>query len=377
MEDRLITIAIHTYEKALILKSLLESEGIAVTLQNVNLLQPVVSSGVRVRIKESNLPLALRIIESSDLLSPGKEDNTAAHSAADSDPVVIVPVDESPAPHAAISLAFRMAAAHKAKIVLLHAYMIPPVGINNPLNDALTFSSEIAQNREAVDMETMATRLMDSIGKEVKDKIKDGTLPPVRYTIRIEEGVPEEVIRQVARELKPMLIVMGTRSTSQRQREMFGSVTAEVIDTCRHTVLTVPDDSSPMADDVIPSALFFGNMDQSDLLALDELYRLAGSSRLDVTIVNVTSKRTARSAGESMKALLRYCAEHFPTFNCKSAEIRQGNASDDINLLLHEYRVDFLAIPNKRRNAFTRIFNPSLAHKLLYDTSLPMIAIPV
>ena len=376
MEDRLITIAIHTYEKALILKSLLESEGINVTLQNVNLLQPVVSSGVRVRIKESDLPLALRIIESSDLLCPGKEDNTLS-AATDSDPVVIVPVDESPAPQAAISLAFRMAAAHKARIVLLHAYVIPPVGINNPLNDALTFSSEIAQNREAVDMETMATKLMENIGRDVKDKIKDGTLPPVRYTTRIEEGVPEEVIRQVARELKPLLIVMGTRSTSQRQREMFGSVTAEVIDTCRHTVLTVPDDTQPMAADITPSALFFGNMDQSDLLALDELYRLAGSTRLDVTIVNVTSKKTARSAGESMQALLRYCAEHFPTFNCKSAEIRQGNATDDINLLLHEYRVDFLAIPNKRRNAFTRIFNPSLAHRLLYDTSLPIIVIPV
>ena len=65
--DRLITVAIHTYEKAIVLKSLLESEGVAVVLQNVNLVQPVVSSGVRFRIHETDLPLALRIIENCEI----------------------------------------------------------------------------------------------------------------------------------------------------------------------------------------------------------------------------------------------------------------------------------------------------------------------
>lgn len=65
--DRLITVAIHTYEKASALRNLLESEGVPAVLQNVNLTQPVVSSGVRVRIRETDLPLALRIIENSEV----------------------------------------------------------------------------------------------------------------------------------------------------------------------------------------------------------------------------------------------------------------------------------------------------------------------
>lgn len=44
-KDRLITLAIHTYPKALILKGVLESQGIAVVIQNVNLLKPVISPG--------------------------------------------------------------------------------------------------------------------------------------------------------------------------------------------------------------------------------------------------------------------------------------------------------------------------------------------
>ena len=51
MEDKLVTLAILTYAKAQILKNVLEAEGIEAYIHNVNLIQPVISSGVRVRIK--------------------------------------------------------------------------------------------------------------------------------------------------------------------------------------------------------------------------------------------------------------------------------------------------------------------------------------
>ena len=65
--DRFITLAIHTYEKAIALKALLEREGVNSILNNVNLTAPAVSSGVRVRIKEKDLPLALRKVENLDI----------------------------------------------------------------------------------------------------------------------------------------------------------------------------------------------------------------------------------------------------------------------------------------------------------------------
>ena len=69
MEDKLVTLAILTYAKAQILKNVLEAEGIEAYIHNVNLIQPVISSGVRVRIKESDLPHALQIIESYTCLA--------------------------------------------------------------------------------------------------------------------------------------------------------------------------------------------------------------------------------------------------------------------------------------------------------------------
>ena len=54
MEDKLVTLASLTYTKAQILKNVLENEGIETYIHNVNQIQPVVSSGVRLRIKESD-----------------------------------------------------------------------------------------------------------------------------------------------------------------------------------------------------------------------------------------------------------------------------------------------------------------------------------
>ena len=50
MEDKLVTLAIHTFEKAQILKTILETEGIEVYIHNVNQIQPVVSAGVIYRM---------------------------------------------------------------------------------------------------------------------------------------------------------------------------------------------------------------------------------------------------------------------------------------------------------------------------------------
>ncbi len=66
MEDNLVTVAIHTYEKAQILKSVLEAHGIEAYIQNVNQILPVVSAGVRVRIRESDLARALGVIEAME-----------------------------------------------------------------------------------------------------------------------------------------------------------------------------------------------------------------------------------------------------------------------------------------------------------------------
>ena len=39
--------------------------------------------------------------------------------------------------------------------------------------------------------------------------------------------------------------------------------------------------------------------------------------------------------------------------------------------------IDLIVVPNKKKNVFSRFFNPSLAHKILLHADIPMLTIPI
>ena len=138
MEDKLVTLAILTYAKAQILKNVLENEGIETYIHNVNQIQPVVSSGVRLRIKESDLPRALKITESSAWLSEevvgGKSPKVEKESNK-----VLIPVDFSNYSMKACEFGFNFAQNMGAEVVLLHVYFTPIYTTSLPYGDVFNY----------------------------------------------------------------------------------------------------------------------------------------------------------------------------------------------------------------------------------------------
>jgi hypothetical protein len=63
MEEKIITIAVHNYARAEILRTRLEAEGVECYLKNINLIHSVISGGVKVRVNSKDLEKALRIVE--------------------------------------------------------------------------------------------------------------------------------------------------------------------------------------------------------------------------------------------------------------------------------------------------------------------------
>lgn len=379
MPDRLITVAIHTYEKALTLRTLLESEGIKVSLQNVNLTRPVVSSGVRIRIKERDLPHALRIIENGDCLEPltGKLNIPPRNGHG----TILVPVDCTPDSLKATEVAFRLASLMDAKIKLLHSFMAPPLRIPNLLDNSAEIETEISAMEEFSTSEIIGHRSMDRFEKQIHELISKGEIPSVEFDSLIEEGIPEEIINMTARELKPLFIVMATRGSEKKERDMIGSVTAEVLDICRSTILSLPSGSN-LNELILKNqpihAVYFGNMDQSDMLALDNFYRLFSELNIKISLIPIPStKAIAASSEKASEALLYYCRTHFNSFKWEVVRPSTNNVIDNISTILKETNPDMLAMPNKKRNVFARFFNPTLPHRLLYSTNLPMTVIPV
>lgn len=365
---RYITLAIHTYDKAVALRSLLESEGIAAELHNVNLEVPGLSSGVRVRIPETDLPLALRIVENRELFA--SDASADAHA-------FLVPVDFSEISYKAVEVACRLAAGRNASIHLLYSYIDPYIAGNMQFTDSLTY--DVGEPGAHKLLEENADKLMRNFCDRLRAAMRRGDLPPVRLQHKVLEGVPEDSIAEYARDIKPSLIIMGTRGAEKKEAEAIGSVTAEVLDEGRFTVLTVPEPVEAEQSLHPTNILFFSGLDQNDILAIDTLYRLFGGSGAKVTIVHMPQRHrfSDKSAGKALQRLSQYCEKNFNDYQFEAVPLTQPVDENTFTAMQADRSFDLIVTPNRRRNAFSRLFNPGLAHKLIFHTDLPMLVIPV
>ena len=368
--DRFITLAIHTYPKALPVKNLLESEGIEVELHNIDLDDPKVAPGVRIRVKESDLPMALRLVENREIFDCWGEHGRSHRRE------LLVPVDFADHSLKATRMAFQIARELGADIRLLHSIIPTDSASTFQLSDTYRYELPIdleTSRRELSDAESM----METLCEKLKAMIKSGEMPAARFRSEVLEGVPEEVILQYSRDHSPAMIVMGTRAADKKQAELIGSVTAEVLDSCRVPVSSVPEDADAALLSNLRKVAFFCNGDQQDILALDSLHRMFPNARLTVKLIRVPSRRERREypaepatgADRLLAPLLGYCREHYPNraFSATTVNIDEGDEGD----------IDMICVPNKKRNLFARVFNPSLAHKILFRADIPMMVIPV
>lgn len=372
--DRLITLAIHTFEKAQPIKQLLEREGISVELNNVNLAAPAISPGVRIRIHESDLPLALRIVENIEIFEiPAPEGSKQKGGE------VLAPVDFSPLSDKAVKLAFLIAAKTGMSVKLLHSFIAP---VTSPV-------LEVPDNEDysVADMEQMQTlkeateKMMNEYAAKLRRWILDGVIPAAKYSSLVMEGIPEESILQYAREKQPNLIIMGTRGTEKKEAELIGSVTAEVLDSCRIPAFTVPENADIDSLIKVKKVAFLCNLDQEDMIALDTLYRLFSDQNLEVCLVHIPGKRDSgadsRKVDSARLNLLRYCRESYPRYSFDMRTVELDTLIDDFSRIIGKIQFQLICVPNKKRSVFARLFNPSVAHKILFRADVAMMVIPV
>lgn len=365
---RLITLAIHTYKHAQRLKTALEREGVAVVLQNVNLESPVVSSGMRVRIRERDLPLALRIIENPEVFGGDMPavDPDGTHR------VILVPIDFSRHSFNAAVAAVSVAAMLNAELRLLHAYIDPMVAGKMQLTDALTY--ELSDSDTRVRLIEDAQQNMARFVGALKDEMTKDGLPQVRIDYSIVEGVPEDAIAQYVKTTPPMLLVMGTRSYERKEREMVGSVTAEVLDTTRISVLVIPEDARVTKLSVPHRLLYFANVEQQDILALDTCFRILPHIKARTTLLEVPAKKRFGADTDSLGNIADYFVRSYPELDFEVSRRGMCDLLDDSGFA-DSY--DLLVIPNKKKNIFSRVFNPSLAHRMVTSSNVPMLIVPV
>ncbi len=368
MEDKLVTLAIHTYQKAQILKTILESEGIEVYLHNVNLIQPVVSAGVRVRIKESDLPKALRIIETTSIL---KEEEVLENE----EPVrrtILIPVDFSPYSVQACEIGFNYAKDIDAEVVLLHAYFTPFFPSTITLGDTFSYQTHDEETISAL-TEKAKKDLADFSGF-IESQIASGAWPQVTFHKILRDGLPEEEIVNYSEENKPLMIIMGTRGKNQKDADLIGSVTAEVIEMSKCPVFAIPENTPFRNFSEVKRIAFGTSFEQKDLIAVDAVFHIFQNYNIEYYLFHISSRQDAWNEIK-LAGIKDYFEKQYPQTSIRYEVINANDFTLNLEKFIRENKIDVISLATHRRNIFARIFNPSMARKMLFHTDTPMLVL--
>ena len=73
--------------------------------------------------------------------------------------------------------------------------------------------------------------------------------------------------------------------------------------------------------------------------------------------------------------LLHYCRAAYPAFTFRLAQTETHDPIAQLRELTSTVSPDLILVSNHRRNIFSRLFSPTLAHRLLFNTSIPLLSI--
>lgn len=367
-EEKIITLATRNYEHAEIIRSLLYSEGIECFLENLNLIQGAVSDGVKIRIRESDLEKAVKIMEEVEkpelIKAKEKKRGRPARSR------VLLPVDFSDYSSRAAEMALDWAARLDAELTVMHVFYNPVIN-TLPFTEAYVYDTSI--DEMLIDLEDKAREDMNAFMGDLKQRKKKKNIENLPVKTKLLRGVAEDEIIRFSDEYMPTVIVMGTRGKDRKASDLIGSVTSEVMEGARVPVLAVPEDFEYEGIDKIKKVLYATNFEESDFLALDKLEKLLKPLDVSITFAHVCEKVDEKWDHLKMEGLKKYVSDKFPKTEIDFDLIQNEDFWVGMESYIRNKGIDIISLTTRRRNLFARLFNPSVGKKMLFHSTTPLL----
>lgn len=368
MEDKLITIAVHNYARAEILRTRLEAEGIECYLKNINLIHSAISGGVKVKVNSKNLEKALRIVEK---VSEQFRDEYIDESNISTRGVqrILVPIDFSDYSVNACRYAIGLAEKLNAEIKLMHVYYNPVVN-SMPLTD--TYYYQVNMDEVIREIEIKAKSNMEEFYKDLKEKIELDGIEGVKIDYALVRGIASEEIIQKSEEYKPDVIIIGTRGQGEKENDLIGSVTAKIIEDTKVPVLVIPEDSLYQGIATI-NILYATNFDDSDYKALQKLMNIMSSFDIRLYCVHIGTIDSNVWDKVKMDNLKEKLYNQFKDYEIQCLNIEDEDFLKAVQELIREKNIDIISLVTHKRNLISKLLNPSVARKVLFHTNIPFL----
>lgn len=361
--EKILTIATHTYARALLLKGRLEMEGIDCFLANVGSVQGSVS----VRIRESDAEKAYPIVREMQEATGSEKQVTV--KTLRSVRRILVPVDFSPMSINAAHYALDLAKTLKADIRLLHVWFSnagEPFALNEVYAYQVNFEGILIEQEEE------ARKRCEELVQTLKKRIRDEKIRGVDVEFDLIRGGTVDSILLISDEYKPGLVVMGTRGRNRESRNLLGSTTARIIESSTVPVLAIPADYESKDFREPKKILYATNFERSDFAALHRLIAFVRPFDVKIYCVHVNLNDNITLDAVRMKSMREHFNKEYGEYNIECGLIESEDLLRGIEEFIKGKKIDVIAIGSRKRNLLVQLLKPSLTRKILFQTSIPL-----
>ena len=362
MEEKLLIIATESYASAQILQTYLESNGIEAYLHNENLVQPMVSEGVQVLIKESEVEKAVKLLT---------QKHTKEHPAKAKGPrKILVPIDFSTPSQNAARFALQLASKYGSEIKLLHVFNSPMVDMI-PFTDAASIQIDIDISYSV--LRKNAKEKLLKFYDDLKSFAKELKLDNIKIGYSLVEGYAAYGIIEMSQRYKPGIIVMGTKGDGYRSTELVGSVASEVSDETHIPLLVIPEAAVMRGVDEVKNVLYTTNFDACDFKAIRKLINITAPFKVNLFCLHVSDEPDISMQQAKMNSLKTYFKEINPKIHVECTLVQGKDIVRIFKSYISEKNISLVALTVLKRNLIYKMLNPSITKKMLYQSDVPVL----
>ena len=365
MHSKLYTIKTANYARVLILKTMLETEGIHCFLSNVNVIQSTTSAGVKLRVSHEDIDRALAIVKEFE----DDKNDTISSPGESKIEKILVPVDFSSHSKNAALYAIHIAGQlESSEIQFLYIYYAPDP---NAMAYSESFVYHDQVNEQIGSVKERAESGMKDFLKDMESTASEIIPEQLKLTYALEQGMTSDAILAYSRLFQPGLIVIGAKGVGNRM-EFLGSSTIRIILKASFPVLVVPEGSQLRKDKTNLKIVYATNYDEYDFFAISRLISLFRKFSLNIFCTHIGMEEESIEKIK-MKALLNYFQKSYPEVRIQCSILEDHGLEAGLDQCITEQKVDMLAMTTHKRNLLTKIISPSITKKVYYHTSIPLL----
>jgi nucleotide-binding universal stress UspA family protein len=362
LKERIITIGLFPYSRALLLQVQLQTEGIDCFLVEKES-QPVRSADLRV--KQADVGKAMKIIDNAL-----KDSGSAKEKAVKNIAVIrriLVPVDFSSLSVHACRFAISLAQKFKAEVKLLHVFYNPAIDIT-PYDEHYAYQVKLSNSLREIEKNARVSLV--KLEEKLKAWCLNEKITDIRITTGLANGDAADEIITYSQKYRPALIIMGTKGLTKGTHPL-GRVTTNVMENSNIPILALPSCSLNRVDD-LKNILYATDFDPSDYSAINRLLSLLTHFNIQLHCVHIsvgTKKPWDHIKMEELK-------EHLASEYADNKVVFHMTVSDNIVYGLESYirnnHIDAIALITHHKGAFERMFAPSTTRKIFSEAGKPL-----